>query len=77
VPAEERRTCKIYATCKVQGLRDDDPNASAKEPHFLDECLKVWVTLSTAEKKSIASCADQVGQCLGPPACFDSMKIAP
>lgn len=73
--AEERHTCGIYAGCKVESMRDDDPNAEAKEPTFENACLEVWVKLSAAEKKKIASCADKVGQCLGPPPCFDSMKL--
>jgi hypothetical protein len=75
IPPEERRTCGIYARCKVEGLRDDDPQAEAKKPSFENACLTVWVTLSAADKKKIASCADKVGQCLGPPDCFDSMKL--
>jgi hypothetical protein len=75
IPPEERRTCRIYARCKVEGLRDDDPQAEAKKPSFENACLTVWVTLSAADKKKIASCADKVGQCLGPPDCFDSMKL--
>lgn len=75
--AEEKRTCGIYATCKVAGLRDDDPQAPAKQPQFEQDCLKVWVTLAADEKKKIADCADKVGECQGPPDCFDSMKISP
>ena len=74
---QERRTCGIYATCKVAGLRDDDPQAPAKQPRFEQDCLKVWVTLSADEQKKVADCADKVGECQGPPDCFDSMKISP
>ena len=73
--AQERHACGIYARCKVEGLRDDDPQAASKAPTFENACLRVWVTLDTAEKKKITSCADTVGQCLGPPPCFDSMKL--
>lgn len=73
--AQERHTCGIYARCKVEGLRDDDPQAESKEPTFENACLAVWVTLPAAAKQTIASCADKVGQCLGPPPCFDSMKL--
>ncbi|HEX4455910.1 MAG TPA: hypothetical protein VH143_33850 [Kofleriaceae bacterium] len=72
---QERHTCGLYARCKVEGLRDDDPQAESKEPSFENECLTVWVTLHAAEKKKITSCADKVGQCLGPPPCFDSMNL--
>jgi hypothetical protein len=58
-------------------LRDDDPQAESKEPAFEDACLTVWGTLHAAEKKKITTCADKVGQCLGPPPCFDSMKLCP
>lgn len=74
---QERRTCGIYATCKVAGLRDDDPQAPKKQPQFEQDCLKVWVTLSADEQKKIANCADKVGECQGPPDCFDSMKLSP
>ena len=72
---EERHTCGIYATCKVEGMRDDDPHAADKKETFENDCLAVWVKLSAAEKKKIAACADKVGQCMGPPPCFDSMKL--
>ena len=74
---EERRTCGIYATCKVTGLRDDDPQADEKRPQFLNECLAAWVNVPATEKKKIAECADAVGACFGPPPCFDSMKLNP
>ena len=56
-------------------MRDDDPNAENKQATFENACLTVWVTLSAAEKKKIATCADAVGQCLGPPPCFDTMNL--
>jgi hypothetical protein len=40
--AQERHTCGIYARCKVEGLRDDDPQAASKAPTFENACLRVW-----------------------------------
>jgi hypothetical protein len=67
----ERRTCGIYATCKVGDNEANEP----KEMEYENACLTVWVTLSAAEKTKIATCADAVGQCSTPPHCFDSMKL--
>lgn len=69
---EDRRTCKSYATCRVQELRDDDPNAEAQRPAIRDRCFAAWVNLEPAEQKKLASCADRGGECGSVLACFES-----